>query len=380
MTIPGVTSTGSKRPAALFGVEEDPVGPMVRAEGCRLWTERGREYVDYIMALGAVSLGYAHPGVVAAATQALRDGGVGSLAPSRERDLADRLGAREGLERVRFLKTGAEAVSAAVRIARVATGRERIVTVGYQGWLDPFSSAAGVPEAVRGLRTEVAFNDIEGLHEAVTDDVAAVVVEPVVDAAPTREWTEALTTLRDATGALVVLDEIKTGLRLGVRGARNRYGYLGDLVVLGKALANGFPLAAVGGRAAVMDACERTWISSTLATEFVSLAAADAVLDAYEDGAVERHLLTAGGQLFIGLQEVAASAAHLVTGVRGIPEFCYLQFADPDVGARFARRCADVGLLFKRNAYNFVSYAHSDEVVRETLVCLKDIVEEIAWG
>lgn len=380
MTIPGVTSTGSKRPEALFGVTEDPVGLLVRAEGCRIWTERGREYIDFVMALGAVALGYAHPGVVEAASRAVADGAVGSLAPALERDLADRLGAREGFDRVRFLKTGAEAVAAAVRVARVATGRDRIVTVGYQGWLDPFSSAAGVPNAVRLLRTEVPFNHLAALHDAVGDDVAAVVVEPVVDAPPTAEWVTALAELRSETGAVVILDEIKTGIRLGVGGARRRYGYEADLVVLGKALGNGFPIAAVGGAAALMDACERTWISSTLATEFVSLAAANAVLDACEDGSVERHLMMAGGRLYLGLEEIAASAAHVVTGVRGIPEFCYLDFEDDEHGSRFALRCAELGLLFKRNAYNFVSTAHTDEIVRETLICVREVVEEIAWG
>jgi len=127
--VPGFTSTGSKRPDALFGgggtePGEDAGVPerMLRASGCRVWDARGREYVDYVMALGAVALGYGHPAVSRAAEQAIAAGVVGPLPPVLEEQLADALAMRiPWLESVRFLKTGAEAVAAAVRLARVAT-------------------------------------------------------------------------------------------------------------------------------------------------------------------------------------------------------------------------------------------------------------------
>ena len=248
--IPGVTSTGSKRPAALFG--EGGAGPerMVRAAGCTVWDGEGRQYVDTTMALGAVSLGYGHPVVSDAVHKAVDDGTVGPLPPVLEAEVAERLGAMNPvMESVRFLKTGAEAVAAAVRIARVHTGYQRIVTSGYQGWLDTFSDAAGVPAAVRGGREDVAFNDLAALQAAMSreEPVAAIVVEPVVDGHPDEAWVAALNEARTVSGALLVLDEIKTGLRLGPAGARQRYGFHADLVVMGKALGNGFPIAAVGG-------------------------------------------------------------------------------------------------------------------------------------
>ena len=132
--VPGFTSTGSKRPDALFGADPDAALPtrMTRAAGCRVWDAEGREYVDYLMALGAVALGYGHPDVNRAAERAIAAGVVGSLPPVLEEALADALAMRiPWLERVRFLKTGAEAVAAAVRLARVATGRERVVGCGY---------------------------------------------------------------------------------------------------------------------------------------------------------------------------------------------------------------------------------------------------------
>jgi len=140
--VPGFTSTGSKRPDALFGAAApDEIAGlptrMTRAAGCRVWDAAGREYLDYVMALGAVALGYAHPDVNRAAEQAIAGGVAGPLPPVLEEELADALAMRiPWLEHVRFLKTGAEAVAAAVRLARVATGRERVLGCGYHGWLD----------------------------------------------------------------------------------------------------------------------------------------------------------------------------------------------------------------------------------------------------
>src|SRR5881296_934635 len=125
---------------------------MVRASGCRVWDARGREYVDYVMALGAVALGYGHPDVNRAAEQAIAAGVVGPLPPVLEEELAEALSRRiPWIERVRFLKTGAEAVAAAVRLARVATGREQVLGCGYHGWLDWCQGAEGVPAATRTL-------------------------------------------------------------------------------------------------------------------------------------------------------------------------------------------------------------------------------------
>src|ERR1051325_8629545 len=126
---------------------------MTRAAGCRVWDREGREYLDYVMALGAVALGYGHPSVNRAAEAAIAAGVVGPLPPVIEAEIADVLAARiPWMERVRFLKTGAEAVAAAVRLARVATGRDEILGCGYHGWLDWCQGATeGVPAAVRGL-------------------------------------------------------------------------------------------------------------------------------------------------------------------------------------------------------------------------------------
>ena len=383
--IPGVTSTGSKRPDAFFGPDPGPALPRftARASGCRVWDERGREYVDYVMALGAVALGYGHPAVNEAAARAIDAGVVGAQPPALEEELAEVLCARlPGVERVRFLKTGAEAVAAAVRIARVATGRELVLTCGYHGWLDwSQGSVEGVPSLLRELRRELPFNDVVRTRALIREagrSLAAVVVEPLVVQEPSREWLEALRTETRAVGAVLVFDEIKTAFRLAVGGAAERWGVPPDLLVVGKALANGFPLAAVGGHAGVMDAAARTWISSTLATESVALAAALATLRVFGAEPVCAHLHAAGTRLLHGLHALAAQHKDLVTGVAGVAEMCFFHYVSESVSARIARLAAARGLLFKRTAYNFVSYAHDDPTIDRTLAVLAEVLGEVA--
>ena len=274
-----------------------------------MWDVRGREYVDYVMALGAVALGYGHPAVNRAAGEAIAEGVVGPLPPEREEMLAEALAQRlPWLERVRFLKTGAEAVAAAVRLARVATGRTRVLGCGYHGWLDWCQGGTeGVPADVRALYAELPFNDASAARElirAAGDRLAAVVIEPLVVHEPSREWLETVRAEAERAGAVLIFDEIKTAFRLAIGGAAERWDVRPDLAVLGKALANGFPLAVVGGRADLMDLVSRTWISSTLATEAVALAAAQATLAVFAAEDVCGHLHRVGTRLLHGLHRL----------------------------------------------------------------------------
>jgi len=377
--IPGGTSTGSKRREVLFGDREGP-GRMVRSAGCRLWDERGREFIDLGMALGAVALGYGHPAVRAAAERALRAGGVGTLPPVEEQALAERLLPWvPGAEAVRFLKTGAEAVAAAVRIARVATGRDVVFSCGYHGWLDWSQAEPGVPTAVRGLHRALRFNDGADLEQALQQHPrpCALVIEPVVEQAPDPTWLRAARDAATRAGAVLVFDEIKTGIRFGPGGAARRYGVPPDLVVLGKALGNGLPIAAVAGPRALMAAAARTWISSTLATESVALAAGLAVLEVCETtDAVAR--VAAGGERFLaGLRSLADAYPPVVAGVGGVAEFSFLRFRDDAAGARVAAGAAARGVLFRRVPYNFVSLAHDDATIAAALERVGEAVGEV---
>ncbi len=384
MRVPGFTSTGSKRPDAIYGLGA-PVGlpvRMTRASGAEVWDADGRRYLDFFMGLGAVALGYAHPAVNAAATAAINAGVVGPLAPEAEERLAERLaGLLPWMERTRFLKTGAEAVAAAVRLARVHTGRERVLRCGYHGWLDWCQPAGtpGVPAAVASLASELPFGDVERGRKLIRsggDRLAAVVVEPVVERAPAPEWLAMLREETRSVGAVLILDEIKTAFRVAIGGAAERWQVSPDLVVLGKALANGFPLAAVGGRREIMEEARRSWISSTLATELTGFAAAEATLDVMVEARVPLHLGRIGGRLFSGLQQLVSRHPGLLAGVGGIPEMCFLRFMNEEAGARLTRLSAGRGVLFKRSAYNFVSLAHDLAAVDHALGVLEESCRE----
>jgi glutamate-1-semialdehyde 2,1-aminomutase len=380
--IPGQTSTGSKRAEALFGTLAGPRA-MLRSEGCRVWDETGRPLIDMGMALGAVALGYAHPAVVAAVREAARAGGVSSLPPVQEDALAERLLPWvPGGEAVRFFKTGAEAVAAAVRLARVVTGREAVLTCGYHGWLDWCQESPGVPEADRQLHRALRFNDTADLDRALAERPApaAIVIEPVVEDPPDPEWLRAVRRRATECGAALVFDEIKTGVRFGTGGAAGRYGVTPDAVVLGKALGNGLPIAAVVGQRAVLDAATRTWISSTLATETVALAAALAVLDVCEETDALALLRRAGGQWLRGCHAVALRWPAVVSAVHGVPEFSFLRFADAEVSARVASAAARRGVLVRRGPYHFPSAAHDERDIALALQYLEEAVAEVAAG
>ena len=388
MRIPGFSSTGSKRPEALFGAGAPRGLPvrMARSAGARLWDVEGREYLDFVMALGAVGLGYAHPAVTRAAHAAVDAGVVGSLPPEAEERVAERLaGLVPGMARTRFLKTGAEAVAAALRLARAHTGREAVLRCGYHGWLDWCQppGTLGVPAAVAGLSGELPFNDVERAQMLIRrsgERLAAVIVEPVIEAAPDPEWLAVLREETRTVGALLIFDEIKTGFRVALGGAAARWGGDPDLIVLGKALANGFPLAAVGGRREVMDTARHTWISSTLATELVSLAAADATLAVMEAEDVPARLERLGTPLLEGLAALAQRHPGLLRGTMGLPAMCALRFAREEVGVAVARGAAERGILFKRSAYNFVSLAHAPADIQRALAVLEEILAEIGPG
>jgi len=384
--IPGFTSTGSKRPEALFGSlagSADLPERMVSAAGCRVEDDQGHRYIDYVMGLGAVALGYAHPAVTRAAQAAVADGVVGPLPPVLESRLAERIcRLMPWIEQVRFLKTGAEAAAAAIRIARAVTGRELVLGCGYHGWHDwcQPGGTRGVPAAIGELFAEIPFNDPERAGariRAAGDQLAAVIVEPVIAELPSAEWLAVLRTETDRLGAVLIFDEIKTIGRVALGGAAERFGVEPDLVVMGKAIGNGFPIAAVGGRAEVMAGVTHTWISSTLSTESVSLAAADATLDVLEREAVPTHLARVGQVLLDGLTIAAGRHPAVVRGVAGIPEMCFLQMQRDELSSALAAGCARRGVLFKRTAYNFVSLAHDDAVVGITLDAVEDVLREL---
>lgn len=378
--VPGGASTGSKRPEALFGPDAPPDAPTHyrRARGCRVTDTEGRDYVDLTSALGAVAFGYADAEVDDAALRAARDGAVCGLASVHEVTLAERLCTLiPSAETVRFLKSGAEACQAAVRIARAHTGRSLVLGSGYFGWLDWWNPAvAGVPHGAAADWRAVPFDDMAAWGEALDeagDTLAAVIVEPIVERWASREWLQFLRDRCDAVGAVLIMDEIKTCCRLHVGGAQARLGVTPHLTTIGKAIANGWPLAAVAGDARVMASATRTWISSTLAGETTALAACGAVLDRHAREDVCTRLARTGATLRAHVR--AALDAH---GLHDVADFgddamWGLRWRDEAEHDRFLAAARARGVLFKRGAYQFAMLAHD-------AAALADVAEAAAHG
>ena len=368
--LPTGASTGSKRTEALYGrADADAPTHFVAARGCHVTVADGSQYLDCTMALGSVALGYAEPKVTRAVVDAASQGSVSALSSWREVELAERLCAIiPCAERVQLLKTGAEATSAAVRLARTYTGRDHVIASGYFGWHDWSSDAAGVPAATKRDTTRVPFDDIGALERAVASaggGLAAIVLEPVVERLPSAEWLARARALCDAAGAALVFDEVKTGFRLAPGGYQEVSGVVPDLASFGKAMANGFPLAAVVGRQPLMEAARKTWISSTLASESTALAAALAVLDWHEEADIAASLAENGREMRAAVDR--AIQASGLDGVRtdGVDAMWLIRWDDPARESRFLLSAAREGVLFKRGAYNFSAVAHDEEAFAE---------------
>jgi len=367
--LPTGASTGSKRPEAMYGAF-DARGPThyAQAVGCRVVDVAGDEYIDCTMALGAVALGYAEPNVTRAVIDAAAHGNVSGLSSMREVELAERLCAViPCAEMVQFLKTGAEAIAAGVRIARAHTGRELVLGCGYFGWLDWSADAVGVTSGTRSGFKVVAYDDVDALEHAAREagkNLAAIVLEPVVERLPSPEWIAKARELCDAVGAVLIFDETKTGFRLRTGGYQAYADVTPDLAAFGKAMANGYPLAAIVGRGDVMKSASRTWISSTLAGETTALAAAWAVLDWHEKADVCETLWTNGAELRRAVSTaIDASGIEGVT-VAGLDPMWLIRFEEHAREQRFLELAAANGVLFKRGAYNYAAVAHDEDAIR----------------
>ncbi|MEO7082762.1 MAG: aminotransferase class III-fold pyridoxal phosphate-dependent enzyme [Gemmatimonadaceae bacterium] len=368
--MPTGASTGSKRAEALYG-RADAVGPthFTQAVGSRVFDADGNEYWDCTMALGAVAIGYAETNVTRAVVDAIAAGNVCGLSSVREVDVAERLcGVIPCADRVQFLKSGAEATAAAVRIARTYTARDLVVGCGYFGWLDWCADdAAGVPAATKTLLRRVPFDDIAALEAAVTDAgtaLAAIVIEPVIERLPSIEWITRARELATSSGAVLIFDELKTGFRLKTGGYQEYSGIIPDLASFGKAMANGFPLAAVVGHHDVMNAARKTWISSTLAGEAASLAACGAVLNWHDQAEVCESLWNVGAEIRASVSAaIDASGVEGVT-IDGIDPMWMFRWDSPERETRFLELAAANGVLFKRGAYNYAALAHDEDAIR----------------
>ena len=315
-----------------------------RAEGSRAWDVDGNEYVDFNNALCSVTLGHVDPDVTRAVTEQLPKGTIFSLSAELEIEVAERIvDIVPCAEKVRFGKNGSDATAGAIRAARAFTGRERVAVSGYHGWQDWYigstARSKGVPEATRGLTHSFPYNDLAALQallEAHPGQFAAVIMEPMNVAYPQEGFLQGVIDLAHQHGAVAIFDETITGFRFAPGGAQQLFGATPDLACFGKGLANGYPLAAVAGRADIMTEFEHVFFSFTMGGETLSLAAARAAIDKTVRENVTEAIATRGTQLLEGVQGVIDrhDCAHFLS-LAGHPSWSFLMIADQPGASQF---------------------------------------------
>lgn len=341
---------------------------IARARGSVIWDVDGNDFVDFLLGYGAVILGHNHPDVQAAALRAMDD--VVCQSPfwsPTQVDLVDRLvRVIPGAEMAFLLRTGSDATSCAVRVARLATGRSSIVRAGYNGWHDwsnPFDK--GIPETVRSLTQVVAVNDVDALEQAVEragNDLAAVVTMPYEHEAPDPAALQHAADLARSSGALFVLDEVRSGFRVALGGAQELLGVHADLVCLSKAMANGFSISALTGPAALLSLLKETKVSSTFFANRTEQAAALATLDLLEQTRPFERIARLGTRLMREANALLTerSAPASLVGHPASPFLRVEAGASPDFAVRLAEGCARHGAVIHPNHQWFISAAHSE--------------------
>lgn len=255
------------------------------AQGSRIWDIDGNEYVDLVNSLAAVTLGHADPEISEAVSRQLSLGTTISLSHPIELEVAEKIVELvPSAEMVRFGKNGSDATSAAIRVARAFTGRDKVLVCGYHGWHDWYIGTTprglGVPKAVSELAYSVPYNEIDEVKNLLSDrSVAALILEPMNSTWPIDGYLESLRELCTKYGTLLIFDETITGFRFSKGGAQEYFNILPDLSTFGKGLANGFPLSAVTGKREYMMMLEDVFFSGTFGGELLSLTAAGVVLN-----------------------------------------------------------------------------------------------------
>ena len=281
-----------------------------RAKGAKIWDVDGNEYIDLVSSLASVTLGYNNASLNRDIRKQLRKGVTFSLPGTLEAEVAEMICELvPSAEMVRFGKNGTDATSAAVRLARAFTGKNKVLVCGYHGWQDWYigstSRDKGVPKEVSNLTKVFKFNDIVGLQSLLDEgDVSCVVMEPMNVAFPANGFLESVRKLTAERDVILVFDETITGFRFDKGGAQSLFGVSPDLSTFGKGIANGFPLSAVAGRREIMNEMEEIFFSGTFGGELLSLAAAKHVLSKHKEDEIAPQLARNGNSLATGTEEL----------------------------------------------------------------------------
>ena len=274
-----------------------------RGEGARVCDVDGNEFIDFVLALGPVTLGYNNPGVNTAIKNQLEKGISFSQPHHLEIELAEKLAdIIPCAEMVKFVKNGSDATAAAVRLERAYTERDMIACCGYHGFHDWFIGSTiknrGVPEAVCNLVKTFEYNNpdsLQKLFEQYPGQIAGVIMEPIVLDPPQDDFLQKVKELTHANGSVLIFDEIITGFRLSSGGAQKLYNVIPDLAAFGKGIANGMPLSVVAGQKKIMRLIdEGVFVSTTFGGETLSLAAALATISILEQKEGYSHMWNLG--------------------------------------------------------------------------------------
>jgi glutamate-1-semialdehyde 2,1-aminomutase len=377
--IPGYTQTLAKGPGQYVA----GVAPkyLQRGKGSHVWDVDGNEFIDLSMAIGPLSLGYGYPAVDRAIREQLEDGITFSMMHPLEVEVAELI--REAVpnaDMVRYSKTGADVTSAAVRLARAFTGRSKVSCCGYHGWHDWYISVTdrslGVPKAVQDLTRTFDYNDMESVADALDEDTACAILEPMIFDEPRDGFLHELKAACRRNGTLLIFDEIWTGFRFALGGAQERFGVQADLLCYSKAIANGMPLAVLAGRADVMRLCEKdVFFFTTFGGEALSLAAAKATIRELSDRRVPEYLARQGRLLREGYNDLARDLGMPYTCAFGAECRSVVTF-DPKAGDPLEMKSLVQQELFARgilwSGFHNMSFSHTDADVAHTLTAYRE--------
>ena len=392
--IPGGTQLLSKRPE-FFAPDIWPAY-YSKAKGCRVWDLDGNEYIDMsIMSVGACILGYADDDVDNAVIEAIRSGVNSSLNCPEEVELAEALlDLHPWFDMVRYARSGGEALSIAVRIARAKTKRDIVLFSGYHGWADWYLAANiadesgldgqlmpglqpnGVPRGLKGTAIPFNFNDIESLRETIRgkeSEIAAIIIEPARGEDAPSEYLQTLKDIASEIGAVLIFDEITSGYRMCAGGIHCRYGIYPDVAVFAKSMANGYAMSAILGTEDVMQAAQSTFISSTNWTDRVGPTAALATLKKYQETQTDKHIMDIGEQTK-NIWRDAAEMAGLSIDVTGLPSLVAFGFNSEkpqELNTRFVIEMLQRGFLGFRQFKP--SLAHGKNELAEYALAVNDV-------
>jgi glutamate-1-semialdehyde aminotransferase/spore coat polysaccharide biosynthesis protein SpsF (cytidylyltransferase family) len=397
--IPGGTQLLSKRPE-MFLPDNWP-SYFSKAKGVDVWDLDGNRYVDMCYnGIGACILGAADADVDSAVKNAIDSGSMSTLNAREEVELAELLcELHPWAEMVRYARSGGEAMVIAIRIARASTRRDKIAFCGYHGWHDWYLAAnlsaegaldghllpgllpSGVPRGLLGTAVPFRYNHIEELRQIAASlgkELAAIVMEPIRDNAPHPGFLEEVREISREIGAVFIFDEITAAFRQNTGGAHLLLGVNPDIAVLAKAMSNGYPMAAIIGREAIMQAAQNTFISSTYWTERLGPVAALATIRKHRACNVGTHLTRIGNMVQTGWRDAAAAAA-LGVNVSGIAPLGHLSFANDEGGSirtLFTQMMLERGFLATGAFY--ATYAHQDHHVDAYLDATAEVFSRIA--